>query len=69
MNSAAGVNGAAFDFGVAVERGGAGAGVAVFALEEVTQLDEVVLQGVGAALAVGVVVLAEEPVEQAGVHS
>jgi hypothetical protein len=37
--------------------------VAVFALQEVEQLDQVALLGVRAALAVGLVVVAEVPVD------
>jgi hypothetical protein len=55
------------DFGVAVECGRVGGGVPVFVLQVVEQLDQVALLGVGAALAVGLVVLAEVPVEHRGV--
>jgi hypothetical protein len=55
------------DFGVAVEPGRLRGGVAVFALQVVEQLDEVALLSVGAALAVGLMVLAEVPVEHRGV--
>ena len=59
--------GPSLDFGVAVEPGRVGAGVAVFALQVVEQLDEVALLGMGAALAACLVVLAEVPVEHCGV--
>jgi len=42
--------------------------IPVFALEEVEQLNQVALLGVGTALAVGVVVLAEVPVQHRGVE-
>jgi hypothetical protein len=61
--------GAAFHLGVPVQPLGVRGRVSALAGEEVEQLDEVPLQGVGAALAALEVVLAELPVEQPGVRN